>query len=424
MTTLLGLEVTGKRVLVAGGGPVAARRATSLAADGALVTVVAPQLCEDLVDAVVDGALTWVDREVVESDLDGAWLVHAATGDVRTNDLLCQWATERRIWSVCASAVQDGTARTPATTRHAGLVVGVTSTGEADPARARSVRDQLALTLETGDLDLRRHRATDDTPLRSTIDGPGSTLDFSVRAPVGRVVLVGGGPGAPDLMTIRGRRALAEADVVVTDRLGPTSLLAALPTDVEVIDVGKVPGAHAISQDQINAVLVEQAQRGRMVVRLKGGDPFLFGRGGEEQTALAAHGIPVEVVPGVSSALAAPAAAGIPVTHRGTVAAVHITHGHGTLEEAAVRAVVDSSATLVVLMGVAMLGQHVQQLLAAGAAPELAVAVVEDATLPTQRVTRAGLGQIVDVAARAAVRAPAVIVVGAVADADLLEPLA
>lgn len=412
MTTLVGLEVGGKAVLVAGGGPVAARRATSLAADGAVVTVVAPQLCEDLVDALIDGALTWVQREVRESDLDGAWLVHAATDDARTNAQVCAWATERRTWSVCASAVAEGTARTPATARHAGLVVGVSSVDDADPGRARAVRDQLSLTLETGDLDLRRRRGSDRSGPDPT--GPRAT-------PGGRVVLVGGGPGAADLVTVRGRRALAEADVVVTDRLGPTSLLSSLPADVEVIDVGKVPGAHATSQDQINAVLLEHAQRGRVVVRLKGGDPFLFGRGGEEQAHLAAHGIPVEVVPGVSSALAGPAAAGIPVTHRGTVASVHVTHGHGTLEDAAVSSVVDASATLVVLMGVSMLDQHVHQLLRAGAATDTPVAVVEDATLPTQRVTRAELRDVARVAAEAGVRAPAVIVVGAVASAELLD---
>jgi uroporphyrin-III C-methyltransferase/precorrin-2 dehydrogenase/sirohydrochlorin ferrochelatase len=400
MTTLLGLDVTGRPVLVAGGGTVAARRASSLAADGAVVTVVAPQLCEDLVDAVLDGALTWVDREVHESDVDGMWLVHAATGDARTNARLCHWATERRTWSVCASEVAEGTARTPATARHAGLVVGVTTADDADPARARSVRDQLALTLETGDLDLRRRRGA--------------------STGVGRVVLVGGGPGAPDLLTLRGRRALAEADVVVTDRLGPTSLLSTLAPEVEVIDVGKVPGAHAISQEDINTVLVEHAQRGRVVVRLKGGDPFLFGRGGEEQAELAAHGIPVEVVPGVSSALAGPAAAGIPVTHRGTVAAVHVSHGHGTLDETAVRAVVDSSATLVLLMGVSTLGRHADQLLAAGASPATPVAVVEDASLPSQRLTRAPLREIARVAADSGVRAPAVVVVGAVAAPGLL----
>ena len=177
------------------------------------------------------------------------------------------------------------------------------------------------------------------------------------------MVLVGGGPGAADLMTLRARRALAEADVVVTDRLGPTSVLADLPDDVEVIDVGKTPGLHAVTQDEINRILVDHAQRGRLVVRLKGGDPFLFGRGGEEELALAAHGIPVEVVPGVSSALAAPAAAGIPVTHRGTVAAVHVAHGHGRLDDTAVGAVVRGEATLVVLMGISLLADHVARLL-------------------------------------------------------------
>ncbi len=168
-------------------------------------------------------------------------------------------------------------------------------------------------------------------------------------------------------------------------------------------------------QDEINRIIVEHAERGRTVVRLKGGDPYLFGRGGEEVQACAAHGIPVDVVPGVSSALAAPAAAGIPLTHRGVVGAAHIAHGHGSLAEAAVRAVVEGSATLVVLMGVALLAQHVERLLAAGADPDTPVAVVENATLPTQRVTRAPLRGIVEAAEAAGVAAPAVVVVGAVA---------
>jgi uroporphyrin-III C-methyltransferase/precorrin-2 dehydrogenase/sirohydrochlorin ferrochelatase len=157
------------------------------------------------------------------------------------------------------------------------------------------------------------------------------------------------------------------------------------------------------------------------VVRLKGGDPFLFGRGGEEYLALSAHGIPVEVVPGVSSALSAPLAAAIPVTHRGTSAAVLVCHGHRALEAQAVRAVVDRSATVVLLMGVAALPQHVETLLAAGADPSMPVAVVEDATLDTQRVTRASLGAVVARTAERGVRAPAVIVIGEVAAAGLLE---
>jgi uroporphyrin-III C-methyltransferase/precorrin-2 dehydrogenase/sirohydrochlorin ferrochelatase len=399
VTTLLGLDLAGRAVLVAGGGPVASRRATALAADGAVVTVVSPAVCEDLRDAWAAGTLTWVDREVREADVEGMWLVHAATGDPGVDAALCGWATERRVWSVNAGAVDRGTARTPAAVTHSGLAVGVVSTGTADPARARSVRDALAGALELEPLDLRARRRT---------GGPG------------RVVLVGGGPGAPDLMTIRGRRALSEADVVVTDRLGPTSLLDDLPETVEVVDVGKTPGHHAVTQEEINRIIVEQASRGRTVVRLKGGDPYLFGRGGEEVLACRAHGIPVEVVPGVSSALAAPAAADIPLTHRGVVAGAHVTHGHGTLDATAVAGVVDGTATLVVLMGVGLLARHVEQLLDAGADPATPVAVVENGTLPTQRTTRAPLEGIVAAAAAAGVQAPAVIVVGAVAASGLL----
>jgi uroporphyrin-III C-methyltransferase/precorrin-2 dehydrogenase/sirohydrochlorin ferrochelatase len=234
------------------------------------------------------------------------------------------------------------------------------------------------------------------------------------------VTLVGGGPGAEDLMTVRGRAALAEADVVVADRLGPASLLGQLAERVEVIDVGKAPGNHSVPQEEINRILVQQAQRGRRVVRLKGGDPFLFGRGGEEVAACRAHGIPVEVVPGVSSALAAPASAGIPVTHRGTASAVHVAHGHGILSGAAVACVVEGSATLVILMGVATLPQHVAQLVAAGAAGHLPVAVVERATTPDERVTRATLGTVVAECEAVAVQAPAVVIIGATASPGLL----
>lgn len=401
MTSLLGLDLRGRRVLVAGGGPVAARRASDLSRDGALVTVVAPVICEDLVDLVVDSAVSWVDREVRATDIESAWLVCAATDDRQTNAAVCRWATHKRIWSVNASDATAGTARTPATTRYAGLVVGVTSDGAVDPGRVAAVRDHIEGSLHDGEIDLRPHRRNSGQ---------------------GRVVLVGGGPGAADLLTVRGRRAIAEADVVVTDRLGPTSVLDRLPLSVEVIDVGKAVGHHAVPQDQINQIIVEQAQRGRTVVRLKGGDSFLFGRGGEEVRACRAHGIPVEVVPGVTSALAAPASAGIPLTHRGTVAATHITHGHGPLTASAVGCVVDRSATLVVLMGVSLLADHVARLLAAGAAPGTPVAIVERGTMEDARVTHGTLVDIVALSVERAVQAPAVIVVGAVADPRLLMP--
>lgn len=250
---------------------------------------------------------------------------------------------------------------------------------------------------------------------------------------VGRVTLVGGGPGAPDLITVRGMRALLRADVVITDRLGPTALLHELPADVEVIDVGKTPGHHPISQEAINVLLVEHALRGREVVRLKGGDPFLLGRGGEEVLACQSAGIPVEVVPGVTSAIAVPGAAGIPVTHRGSATGVHIVTGHvaagpglagpSALGPVELTSLVDGSATVVVLMGVAALPAIAAQAIAAGVHPGTPVAIIEDGTLPTQRVTRTALSRAAADADAVGVRAPAVIVLGAVAALNLALPV-
>ncbi len=397
MTTLLGIDLTGRRVLLAGGGPVAARRATALLDDAADVVVVAPELCEDLADLAGAGAVRWRPRPVAEEDLDDVWLVHAATGDRAVDQAVARWAAGRHLWCVVASEADRGTARTPAAARVGDLRLGVVSDGAPDPARARDVCAALRDLLREGRVDLRRRR-------------PGT----------GRVVLVGGGPGDPELLTLRGRRALAEADVVVTDRLGPVAVLDELAAGVEVVHVGKSPGHHPVPQQEINRILVERAGRGQVVVRLKGGDPFLYGRGGEEVLACDAAGVPVEVVPGVSSALAAPAAAGIPLTHRGTTAAVHVVHGHDGLGPAARVAVAERSATVVVLMGVEALPRIVDEALAAGAPGDLPVALVERATTPSQRITRAPLDAVVHRAAEVGVRAPAVVVLGDVAAPGLL----
>lgn len=259
MTTLLGVDLVGRPVLVAGGGPVAAAKAAALVADGALVHVVTPVTCEAMLDLVDDAAVTWSRREVTPDDVAGTWFVVAATGDSAVDRDLCARATAERVFSVCAGAAEHGTARNPAVTEHAGLRVGVVSTGRPDPGRAVAVRNALVVHLQTAQLDLRTRRAV-----------PGAA---------GRVLLVGGGPGAEDLITVRGRQALAQADVVVTDRLGPTGLLRTLPLDVEVIDVGKTAGHHLVPQSEINRILVEQARRGRTVVRLKGATPSSTGAG-------------------------------------------------------------------------------------------------------------------------------------------------
>lgn len=391
VSTLLGLDLRGRRVVVVGGGPSAAAHALRLQDDGAAVVVVAPFACEDLHLLAHERGVDLLLREPVPADLDGAWLAVAATDSATEDERVRGWADERRLWCV------GGDATPAATSDAAGLTVGVLPDGGPDgPARAHRLLDDLALAVDSGAADLRR---------------PGA----------GHVTLVGGGPGAPELITVAGRRALAAADVVVTDRLGPRSVLAQLRPGVEVIDVGKTPGHHPVPQHEINRILVEQAQRGRRVVRLKGGDPFLLGRGGEEVAACREAGVRVDVVPGITSAFSVPALAGIPVTQREVAAAVHVTSGHQRLEDAALASVRDASATLVVLMGVGNLGSIVEQLLGAGADRAVPAAIVERGSTPEQRVTQASLDEIVAVAAQAQVRAPAVIVVGAVADPALLD---
>jgi uroporphyrin-III C-methyltransferase/precorrin-2 dehydrogenase/sirohydrochlorin ferrochelatase len=400
VTTLLGIDLAGRRVLVVGGGPMAARRAQLLLREGATVRLVAPEVCEDILTLVEEGHVSWRVGTVREQDLDGVWLVHTASGDRAVDAVVADWADARRIWCVNAGEVGRGSARTPAVTRTEDIVVGVVSSGSADPGRTLTVRDALAEHLRAGGADLRRRRPA----------APGT----------GRVILVGGGPGSVDLLTLRGRRALSLADVVVTDRLGPSEVLEELPVDVEVIDVGKTPGHHAVPQYEINQILVDHALRGRVVVRLKGGDPFVYGRGGEEVIACREAGVEVEVVPGVSSVLAVPAAAGIPLTHRGTTASYHVINGHSGLDAAARLVIRDKSATLVILMGVTVLADLVADALSSGADPTTPVAIIENGTTALQRVTRDRLDMIVGRAREVGIGTPAVIVIGDVAAPGLL----
>lgn len=236
----------------------------------------------------------------------------------------------------------------------------------------------------------------------------------------GEVVLVGGGPGDPQLVTLAGRAAIEEADVIVTDRLAPLAALQWARPDAEIIDVAKIPGGRSTSQDTINQLLVEHARAGRRVVRFKGGDNFVFGRGGEELLACHGAGIATRLVPGVSASIAGPALAGIPVTHRGltqgfTVISGHVPPGHAdsTLDFAALAR---SGATLVVMMGVRTLGAICTALVDGGLDPATPAAVIADAAMPSQRMVRGTVTDIDDVARDAGLGAPAVAVVGRVAD--------
>lgn len=398
MTTMIGISLAGRRVLVVGGGDVAARRIRRFLADDAEVVIVAPALSHATRRLVQDADLTWHARGFEVTDLDDAWFVHTATGNQRVDDDVAAASEARRILCVNAGDGAHGTARLAAETRSGDSIVGVVSDAGVDPGRTRVLRDAIADLLREGRLPLRRRRAQ----------------------AVGQVHLVGGGPGPIDLLTVRGRRLLAEADVVVTDRLGPTDVLNELAADVEIIDVGKRPQHHPVPQDEINRIIVDRAGRGLRVVRLKGGDPFVYGRGGEEVHACLAAGIPVDVVPGISSVIAVPQAAGIPVTHRGTAAALHVVNGQDAPTEATLASLRDPGTTTVVLMGVSALGAFAAAALAAGAAADLPTAIVEQGHTDRQRTTRAPLAEIVTAAAEAGVRNPAVMVFGHVAAAELL----
>lgn len=377
----LSLDVTGKPVVVVGAGAVAARRARGLVDAGALVTVISPAISEAMRE--LEGSLRIVEREYAAGDLDGAWLAHAATDKPAVNEAVAVEAQANRIWCVRADDHSVSDAWTPASTTVDDVTIAVTS---ADPRRSVALRSSIAAQLRSGDLPVKARRAHD-----------------------GHVVLIGGGPGDADLITVRGRRELNKADVVIYDRLAPLELLASLDDDVELIDAGKQPDRHTLPQDQINALLVDRARAGKRVARLKGGDPFVLGRGSEEMLACIEAGVTVEVIPGVTSAISAPLAAGIPVTHRGVTTGFIVMSGHeiGDLELAA-----KSGLTLVVLMGVGRLGRLVDGLVAGGKPTSTPIAIIERAYAPDQRVTVGTLDSIVDIATREQVANPAIIIIG------------
>lgn len=400
--SLVALDLQGRLVIMAGGGAVSARRARAYADDGADVLVIAPALCDDLAALVAQDLVRHRAERIRPDHLDGAWLAHTATGDPDVDLRVAAWAEERRIWCVNAGSGAQGSARSVATAGVGELRIGVSSAGGADPRRAGQVARALADVMHEGGIDLRRRRSGGE----------------------GRVVLVGGGPGDPELLTVRGRRAIAEADVVVVDRLGARGVLDGLADGVEVIEVGKRPGRHPVPQEEINRILVDRASAGAVVVRLKGGDPYVFGRGGEEHIACATAGVRVETVPGISSAIAVPAAAGIPVTHRGVARAFTVATGHEALAPSVLELMRSGDATVVVLMGVAMLERIAEAALAVGTDPALPVAIVEEGTTARQRVVRGPLVSIARIAQEAGVVSPAVIVVGEVARFGLLGPQA
>jgi uroporphyrin-III C-methyltransferase / precorrin-2 dehydrogenase / sirohydrochlorin ferrochelatase len=386
-----GLRLSGRRVVVVGGGQVAQRRIPALLAAGARVVVVSPSVTPALEGQVLAGDLTWVRRGFVDEDLADTWYVIAATDDPAVNEQVGKAAEAGRVFCVRSDDGSSATAWTPATGRYDGLTVAVL--GRREPRRTAAVRDAIVTGLHEG------------------------TIAASERRPsVPGVTLVGGGPGDPELISVAGRKALMEADVVVADRLAPRELLGDLPATTEVVDVAKLPRGRSARQEEINRMIVDRALAGQRVARFKGGDSFVFGRGFEEIEACRAAGVAVRVIPGLSSPLAVPAVAGIPVTHRHvahdfTVISGHLPPGHpeSLVDWAAVGRL---RGTLLLMMAVENAPVIADALVAAGRDAATPVAVVCDGSMPGERTVLTTLGGLGADLERHGVRPPAIIVAG------------
>lgn len=395
---LAGLDLRGRRVVVVGGGGVAQRRLPNLIAAGADVLIIAV----DPTPAVESEVAVTVERRAyADGDLAGAWYAMACTDDPAVNAAVVAEAERSQIFCVRADDGKQGSAVTPASGTHRDLQFGVLASG--DHRRSGAVRAAITEALADG------------TSLR---------VDQWRRHAAG-VALVGGGPGDSDLITVRGRKLLAEADVVIADRLAPVGLLDELGPQVEIIDAAKVPYGRAMRQERINELLVEHARAGKFVVRLKGGDPYVYGRGFEELQACVAAGVPVTVVPGISSPIAGPELAGIPVTHRGVTHEVVIVSGHVSPDHPDSLtnwpALAQMRGTIVIMMAVKRIDEFATALLDGGRAGDTPVAFIENASRADQRLLRTDLAHAGRTAREQNLIAPAIAVVGPVAgftDAD------
>jgi uroporphyrin-III C-methyltransferase/precorrin-2 dehydrogenase/sirohydrochlorin ferrochelatase len=443
------LDLAGRPVLVVGGGEVAARKVALLRECGARVTIVAPALGAALAAAHAAGEVAHRARGFEATDVEGARLAIAATDDAAVNRAVAAAAEARGIAVNVVDDLELSTGILPAIVDRSPIVVAVSTSGSA-PALARRLRTEIETLLDGALGRLARLAAEFRSPIRARIrdlgerrrfydwlvDGAPADLVRRAREPEaaaliaralagprpaeaaqGRVTLVGAGPGDAGLLTLAGLRALQRADVILYDRLVSPEVLALARREAERIEVGKTGGGDSVPQAEIHALLVAHARRGRHVVRLKGGDPMVFGRGGEELQHLRAAGIPYEVVPGITAALACSAYAGIPLTHREHASGVRFVtaHSRGSLESTDWHGLAAARETLAVYMGIATLPRLVAELTRHGRAPSTPVAIVENGGRAEQRVLVGTLGDADALATRHAVRSPALLIVGEVA---------
>ncbi len=435
-------KISDRRCLVVGGGAVAERKIHMLRKAQAGVTVISPDLSPSLRELHLAGDLVWIERRFRPADISEFDLIIAATSDEAVNQEVSRVARrERRLVNVVdAPALSNFIS--PAIVDRTPLVVAISSSG-AMPVLARRVRAWLEslLPANLGDIAHRANRWRERVKTRfpdldqrrrfwdATLDrilAAGGWSDRKLQdalqqekdAPEGRVFLVGAGPGDPDLLTLKALQVMQQADVIVHDRLVSPGILERARRDAEFINVGKTPGSHRFTQARINRLIVELASEGKVVCRLKGGDPALFARASEELAALRGAGIEVTIVPGITAASGCAAAAGIPLTDRDlahglTLSTAHCKDGMDCMD---FESLVEANRTLAFYMPVKHLDVLQQKLISHGLSQSASCAIVENGTRDDQRILRASLGQLARTAARASVKAPAMLLVGDVVD--------
>ncbi|MDY7559621.1 siroheme synthase CysG [Pseudomonas sp. 10B1] len=436
----------GSRVLVVGGGEIALRKSRLLADAGAVLRVVAPEIEVQLRELVEGGGGEVIVRGYVESDLDGCVLIIAATDDEPLNAQVSRDSKRRCVPVNVVDSPALCSVIFPAIVDRSPLVIAVSSGGDA-PVLARLIRAKLETWIPStyGQLaglaarfrsqvknllpDVQQRRAFWEEVFQGPIAdrqlaGQGAEaerllvakINGEVPSAVGEVYLVGAGPGDPDLLTFRALRLMQQADVVLYDRLVAPAILELCRRDAERVYVGKQRADHTLPQDEINQQLVELAKQGKRVLRLKGGDPFIFGRGGEEIEELAAHGIPFQVVPGITAASGCAAYAGIPLTHRDYAQSVRFVTGHLKDGSTDLRwnDLVAPAQTLVFYMGLVGLPIICEQLIKHGRSADTPAALIQQGTTSNQRVFTGTLANLPQLVAEHEVHAPTLVIVGEV----------
>ncbi len=443
------LNVRGRRIVVDGGGTIAARRTEAALTAGANVFVFEPELSDEFAPLLSNPALTHVARKPVREDFSDCYIAYGASEDETRDRNLHAWAHEAGALVNVADVGEYCDFITPSVVDRSPLVVAI-STGGAAPIIARILRARIEALIPAGygrlasflgrfrqaiadnikGSDIRRHfwegiieGPVADLFLSGDKEGAGKRLEQEIEAGSGKeteelargeVYLVGTGPGDPGLLTFRALRLMQRADVVLYDRLVSQEIMRLVRRDAERIDVGKQQGNHTMPQNNINQLMVDLAQKGKRVLRLKGGDPFMFGRGGEEIEELTRHGVPFQIIPGITAAVGSAAYAGIPLTHRDHAQSCLFVTAHGREGKLDLdwKALVRPAQTIVVYMGLSNLKNLTEGFIRHGADPETPAALVDKATRPDQQVIVGSVQTLHEKVEKSGVRGPAIIIIG------------